>query len=117
MLSFDRVLSDSLQGMRALILVDIEGAEHMMLQGAVKALRNNPKPIWMMEISTTEHQPAGTVMNPHFAQTFECFFAEGYRAHTADAAAFEVIDEVIKDVESGRRQLETHNFLFSSLDS
>jgi len=52
----------------------------MMLQGANQTLMNEPRPIWMMEISLTEHQPAGTVMNPHFAKTFELFFLQGYRA-------------------------------------
>ena len=55
-LSLDRVLGDKLQGKKALILVDIEGAEFMMLQGAKQTLMNETRPIWMMEISTTDHR-------------------------------------------------------------
>ena len=39
-LSLDRVLGDAIKGKKALILVDIEGAEFMMLQGAAQALQN-----------------------------------------------------------------------------
>jgi hypothetical protein len=111
-LTLDRVLGDALRGKKALILVDIEGAEFMMLQGASDVLRNDTKPIWMIEISTTEHQPLGSVMNPNFRKTFELLFSEGYQGHTADAAAFEITDEVIKEVELHGLELKTHNFLF-----
>jgi len=111
-LSLDRVLGESLRGKRALILVDIEGAEYMMLQGATQTLINEPRPIWMMEISITEHQPEGTAMNPYFAQTFELFFAQGYRALTADQAGLEITRDVVGQVVEGGRRLDTHNFLF-----
>ena len=113
-LSLDRVLGDTLRGKKALILVDIEGAEFMMLQGANQTLMNEPRPIWMMEISTTEHQPAGTVMNPHFAKTFELFFAQGYRALTADEAAQEINQESIQQVVAGTQKLGNHNFIFKT---
>ena len=43
-LSLDRVLGDELVGKRAFILVDIEGAELMMLQGAFETLMHDPRP-------------------------------------------------------------------------
>lgn len=112
MLTLDRVLGNSLHGKRALILVDIEGAEYLMLQGAFNTLRSTPRPIWMMEILTTEHQPAGTTMNPYFAQTFEQFFAEGYRAVTADSFAKEIDAEWLERILGGNLKLGTHNFVF-----
>ena len=111
-LSLDRVLGNTLRGKNALILVDIEGAEFMMLQGAIQTLMNEPRPIWMMEISSTEHQPAGTVMNPHFAKTFELFFAQGYRACTANEAAQEITQAIVQQVVAGKQKLGTHNFVF-----
>lgn len=111
-LSLDRVLGDTLRGKKALILVDIEGAEFMMLQGANQALTNEPRPIWLMEISSTEHQPAGVAMNPNFARTFELFFAQGYRSFTADAAAIEITPAIVQDVVAGVQRLGTHNFVF-----
>lgn len=111
-LSLDRVLGNTLRGKKALILVDIEGAEFMMLQGSKQALVNEPRPIWLMEISSTEHQPAGTTMNPSFAKTFELFFAQGYRTFTADEAALEITPEIVQKVVAGSGKLETHNFVF-----
>ena len=111
-LSLDRVLGDTLLGKRALILVDIEGAEWMMLQGAKQTLINEPRPIWLMEISSSEHQPAGVAMNPHFAETFDLFFEQGYQAFTADATGLEITPTMVQEVVTGDRRLETHNFLF-----
>lgn len=113
-LSLDRVLGDTLLGMKALILVDIEGAELMMLQGARSALTNDPRPIWLMEISSTEHQPAGAAMNPDFTKTFELFFAQGHRAFTADDAAIEITPTIVQKVVSGTQKFSTHNFVFHS---
>ncbi len=111
-LSLDGVLGNTLQNKRALILVDIEGSELMMLEGAAQALLNEPRPIWMMEISTTEHQPAGTAINPKFAATFAAFFDHGYRAFTADEAQQELTKEDVVEVVASGRQLNTHNFIF-----
>ena len=111
-LSLDRVLRDAIKGKRALILVDIEGAELMMLQGAIQTLNNDPKPIWMMEISTTEHQPARTIINPNFAKTFELFFERGYRAVTAASKELEISQRDVDQVMTGTKHLETHNFVF-----
>jgi FkbM family methyltransferase len=111
-LSLDRVLGNAIKGKRALILVDIEGAEFMMLQGAPQALRNEPRPIWMMEVSTTEHQPEGTTMNPNFEKTFDMFFDSGYCAFTADTEAKKLEKSDVNDVVANRKRLATHNFVF-----
>ncbi len=111
-LSLDRVLGDTLRGKNALILVDIEGAELMLLEGAKQTLINEPRPIWLMEISLSEHQPAGVTINPNFAKTFEFFFLHGYRAVTADAAAIQITPEIVKEVVAGRQKLGVHNFVF-----
>ena len=111
-LSLDRVLGDAIHGKRALILVDIEGAELMMLQGAAQTLRNEPRPIWIMEISTTEHQPAGTSMNPNFAKTFDMFFDQGYRPFTADIESQEIRKVDIDNVLAHAVRLGSLNFIF-----
>ncbi len=111
-LTLDRVLGDAIKGKKALILVDIEGAEFMMLQGATRTLQNEPRPIWMMEISTTEHQPMGTTMNPNLAKTFELFFDCGYRAFMADAKGGELTKADVDDIACKKKQLDMHNFIF-----
>ena len=111
-LSLDRILGNALQGKRALILADIEGAELMMLQGALGTLSHEPRPIWMIEITTAEHQPVGTNINPNFSATFAMFFNHGYRAFTADDRQVEVTQEIVKEIAAGKGKLMTHSFLF-----
>lgn len=111
-LTLDRLLGDALQGRKALILVDVEGAEYAMLQGAMGTLRHEPRPIWMVEIGTTEHQPQGVVVNPHLLPTFDLFFAQGYTATTADYAQRSVDAPTVQKVAEGRARFETHNFVF-----
>jgi hypothetical protein len=53
-------------------------------------------------------------MNPHFAKTFELFFAKGYRAYTADEAAQEITAETVQQVVARQQKLGTHNFMFRS---
>lgn len=111
-LTLDRILGDNLHGKRTLILVDIEGAELLMLQGAVAALRNEPRPIWMLEISSTEHQPQGMPFNPNFSATFDIFFSLGYRAFTAHAINQEWTRSDVDAVLQGKKSPSTHNFIF-----
>lgn len=113
-MSLDRILGDGLKGKKALILVDIEGAEYMMLQGATKTLISEPRPVWMVEISTTEHQPAGVIINPHFAKTFQMFFSQGYRAFTADEEAIEITLDTVNRIVTGAQLPRTNNFLFKT---
>ena len=113
-LSLDRVLGDTLRGKQALVLVDIEGAEFMMLQGAKQTLLNDPPPIWLMEISSSEHQPTGVTINPRFADTFELFFEHGYQAFTANEADVEITTAMVKKALTGVEKFETHNFIFIS---
>jgi FkbM family methyltransferase len=111
-LTLDRILDNSLVGKKALILVDIEGAELGMLQGALRTLENNPRPIWLIEISATEHQPASVSMNPNFVETFNMFFSRGYTAYTADSEMRSVDRNDVLKIEAGDLKLATHNFLF-----
>jgi hypothetical protein len=99
-------------GAEFILQMDIEGAEFMMLQGAKQTLMNEPRPIWLMEISSSEHQPAGIVMNPRFAETFGVFFDHGYRVFTANSAANEITPAIVQEVVAGRRKFGTHNFVF-----
>jgi len=111
-LSLDRILSKKLEGKRSLIMVDIEGAEFMMLKGASETLSNHPPPIWMIEIHLVEHQPRGVKTNPHFRETFEIFFEHGYTCTTIEKKPLEITPLDISSIEQGKVKLNTHNFLF-----
>ncbi|MDD3883612.1 MAG: FkbM family methyltransferase [Gallionella sp.] len=111
-LTLDRILGEALQDKRALILVDVEGAELAMLQGAAKILQLKSKLIWVVEIGSTTHQPSGVAVNPNLVATFQKFFEQGYSAETADARKMAVDSEMVRSVAEGRAEFRSHNFLF-----
>lgn len=110
--TMDTVLNTRLSGKQALILVDIEGAEKWMLEGASKMLASDPKPIWLVEIMTKDHQPSGVEMNPNLISIFELFFHNGYQAFSADNNMRSISIEDVNLVRNGLLSFETHNFIF-----
>ena len=92
--TLDRMLNDSIDNVRSLILVDIEGSELNMLRGACKTLSTPVRPIWLVEIVTWQNQPVGTSFNPDFAEIFSTFFSNGYRAYEVDATSLREITAV-----------------------
>ncbi len=111
--TLDKVLGTRFHGRNCFFIVDIEGAEKQMLEGAVASLYARPKPIWMVEISITTHQPKGIKINPHLLATFQIFWKGGYEAWTADKRLRLVQpDEVQNIVRTGEDSILTHNFLF-----
>ena len=112
--SLDLVLGARLANKRCLVLVDVEGAELEMLQGAKILLNSSSKPLWMIEISVSEHQPEGVPINPNLVATFELFKNHAYNAFTADAAQRPItMEEVCNIAETRRDTLGVHNFIFS----
>lgn len=111
--TFDKVIGTRFNGKRCFVVVDIEGAERFMLEGASTLLDMTPDPIWLMEIAISEHQPKGVVINPHLVATFAFFWERGYEAWTADAASRRVTPEEIGAIaQTGVNTMTTHNFLF-----
>lgn len=101
------------KGKRCLVLVDVEGAELYMLQGASDLLIQNPKPIWMVEVSITEHQPNGIAVNQNLMSTFQIFQENGYEAWTADIISRKIsLSEIKSIIDSGLDTINTHNFFF-----
>lgn len=112
--TLDTVLGDRLQGKKILIVIDIEGAEQWMIEGATKLLMSEPQPIWLVEINSTEHQPQQVPINPNFHSTFQLFFEQGYQAHTADRALVPITAERIQSILDGTKPIDTHNFIFDA---
>ncbi|WP_083694649.1 FkbM family methyltransferase [Chlorobium sp. KB01] len=110
--TLDRILGGALNGRKALIIVDVEGAEYMMLRGAEVTLQIVPAPIWMMEISATTHQPQGVSINPHLEDTFNAFFSKGYRATSVERDNREVTFLNVRDWSNRKVSQPTHNFIF-----
>lgn len=112
-LTLDIVLGKSLYNKKALILVDIEGSEFAMLQGAVDALNNHIRPIWMIEITLHQNQPSGIKVNPNFLRTFELFFSKGYRAFFANQVnGLEIFLKDAIDIFNNKKNITEYNFIF-----
>jgi len=110
---FDDVLGARFHNQQCFILIDIEGAERFMLEGAAGFIERSPKPIWLIEICICEHQPAGLKVNPHLVQTFDMFWNRGYEVWTADKDLRIVSrDEIEKIANTAKDTLGTHNFIF-----
>ena len=111
--TLDTVLGTRFHEERCLLLVDIEGAELCMLRGATDFLKRTPKPIWMVEIQTTDHQPNGIKINPDFYNTFSIFWDTGYEAWTVEQQSRLVKRDEVKTIEATQIDtLKVHNFLF-----
>lgn len=113
--TMDSVLGGRLETKKALILVDIEGAEKWMLDGASIMLANETKPIWLIEIMTEDHQPDGVEMNPNLLSIFQLFFHHGYEAFSADTKMRKISIEDVNAVMDGRASFEIHNFIFREM--
>ncbi len=115
--TMDNVLGDKYAGKKCLVLVDVEGAEKLMLDGSSKLLEMQPKPIWVVEISINEHLVSGNIINPNLLETFDMFYKNGYNAWTADdECRFLPRNELLLIVETGVNTIKTHNFIFSDID-
>ena len=110
--TMDVVLGNRLRGKKVLILVDVEGAEKWMLEGATTMLSNDPKPIWLVEIMTKDHQPNGVRLNPDLTTIFQMFLEIGYRPFRADKDMRPITMEEIDLVSKGNLEFGTHNFVF-----
>ena len=111
--TLDRVLGDRLLNSRNLFLVDVEGAELSMLNGALKHLDRASQSAWMIEICISEHLPDGETINTQLAETFEMFWSRGFTAYAADGSARPVTQAMIERVlQSGVDDVGTHNFVF-----
>jgi FkbM family methyltransferase len=113
--TLDRVIGSRFAGERLLVLIDVEGAELSVLRGGGAVLSRQPSPVWMVEISVTEHQPHRARLNPHLAETFEMFWDRGYDAWTAARRPRRISrDEVFAIARGGADVLGTHNFVFTA---
>ena len=111
-LTLDELTGDKLKGKRPLILVDIEGAELWMLKGASKVLKSRPRPVWIVEVNSREHQPKEIEVNPNILETFDIFYNEGYKAYFANSERSEVSRQLVVGMVNGDAKTSCHNFIF-----
>jgi len=110
--TMDIIIGDRLKGKKTLIIIDVEGAEKGVIEGASQMLAMEPKPIWMIEIVATENQAHGIEMNPDFKTIFQLFFDNGYQAFCVDKEMNPFTMERVNDIIEGRSTTTTYNYLF-----
>jgi FkbM family methyltransferase len=111
--SLDTVLGRKVDNNRVLVMIDVEGAEYLVLKGAEGLLSASPKPLWLIEITITEHLPSGQPVNPNLVHTFELMYDHGYHALalTTDLRPVSLVD-MKRIAGSGVDTIGAHNFLF-----
>lgn len=98
---------------KILLIVDIEGAEKMMLEGASSFINRSPKPWWVMEVTSHQHQPEGVSVNPDLLNTFRLFWNAGYEAWAIENSLRKVDSQEIEDlIRFPGKKTGTSNYLF-----
>ena len=111
--TMDTILSKRFSNDRLLIIIDVEGSEFNTLKGARYFLDREIKPLWIVEISSDDHQPESNTINPNLLETFKIFFERGYAAKTIELEPKPVsLNQILKIVETQEITLTSHNFLF-----
>lgn len=109
--SLDLVLGRRFDGRKACILIDIEGAEYELLQGAEILLSSTPKPVWIIEIDVGQSRP-NHEKNPNFMATFKLFWNHGYEAYALGKTMTPLSVKHIEEFVAGRISFESGNFVF-----
>lgn len=110
--TLDILLGERFAGQPMFVKIDVEGFEHVVLQGAARTLARTPAPQWLVEICLTEHHPDGC--NPNFERVFRTFWEAGYVARTVGAESREVTpDDVARWVANRRRDFGWVEYLFT----
>jgi FkbM family methyltransferase len=105
----DEELLPRIRGRRALIKIDVEGAERELLAGAAELLRVRPAPTWLVEVGLTEHHPSGR--HPAFAEVLQAFWDAGYRIESIPERRVVGPADVARWLDAGRTDFGSHNYL------
>lgn len=109
--SLDFILSGVSKSGTIVVKIDVEGAEYSVLRGAVNTLVLPNQIAWLIEICLNEYHSHG--LNPHYRETFEIMWANGYQAYSGDSKRIPIGREDINQwVKMRHCSLNTMNFLF-----
>lgn len=113
--TLDTILQSRFNNKKVVIKIDVEGAEFKVLCGASRLLTQDPKPVWLVEITLDEHRSKGQP-NPDFLKTFELFWENGYEAFEVSTQRRLLSRSQIEDYFYSRTRpdWEIGNYLFIS---
>lgn len=112
-LTLDGLMDDRFSGEKIVIKMDVEGAEYEALLGATRIMERLIKPVWLVEITSSEYMPGGT--NPNYMDTFDLFFSRGYAAHLLTSRGLiDISRETIQKWHSQKKSdCQEINFVFT----
>lgn len=109
--TLDNILAGRFMGERLLVKIDVEGAEHGVVKGALETLAREPAPAWLIELCLQEFHPDGS--NPDFLAVFQLFWQAGYQAYAVGPSTRAISRDEVQDWWSNRHTSgETFNYLF-----
>ncbi len=109
--SMDLVLGHRFDGKKLFILIDVEGVEYQLLEGAKNLLAADPKPTWMVEIDISQNIPDHG-KNPTFLRAFELFWNYGYESYAIGEKLLPFGRKQVEDLIADRITLTSSNFVF-----
>lgn len=83
-MTLNYLLADKIAGKASVFLIDVEGAEFQVIQGAEEIMGEHNNAKFIVEIPTREFMP-GEKFNPNFCKIFELFFSYGYVAYEIES--------------------------------
>lgn len=96
-LTLDEILLKKYCNKKLLFMIDIEGSELEMLQGALITIKQEPSPIWIVEI-VLESKTLNKKKNiDRYKKTFDMFLLNGYKSYSINGVIKPFkIDEILK---------------------
>ena len=94
-----------------IFLIDVEGFELQVLEGAVNHINGNSE--FLIEIAINEHQPSGIQMNPSFARIFELMTSNNYKVFSWVPSFCELQISDIAHLMSGELENKSQMYYFS----
>lgn len=109
----DDVVPPAGSGEQVFVLMDVEGFELYALRGASNLLNAETKPVWMIEINLTWHQPGGADLSATAGETFEIMKSAGYDVYEVGSSVRPLEWAEVEAACAGQpSDITSHNFLF-----
>ncbi len=109
--TLDNIIGGRFLDEQLLIKIDVEGHEHGVIKGAKETLERSIKPIWLVEITSSQFHPEG--VNPNFEKTFSEFWGLKYNCYALTQLGPELIDSLdMKKIEH-YQESGIINYIFS----
>jgi FkbM family methyltransferase len=110
--TLDQVIGHRVKEMRCLYLVDVEGAEHLVLKGGLNCLADE-KSVWIVEITSPEKKGNELAGDDRFRGVFRVFSEKGFSPYLLSDGGL-VMQEEIDQADSGvKNRLSNQNmFVF-----